>query len=80
VCTEASTVLGIIAVDLFFNCWYLEIPSDNHIRHVSRCVHYHLQGLRLGMFQMVLYGFTFYMHFLFFPSVLHGLCVSSSLI
>jgi hypothetical protein len=34
--TEASTVLKTVAVDFFFNCWYeyLEIPSDNRIRHV----------------------------------------------
>jgi hypothetical protein len=38
-------------LDLFFNCWYLEVPSDNHVRHVPRCVHYHAQGLQLEMFQ-----------------------------
>jgi hypothetical protein len=26
---EASTILRAVAVDFFFNCWYLEIPSDN---------------------------------------------------
>jgi hypothetical protein len=31
-CPEASTVLRAVAADLFFNCWYLEIPSDNRIR------------------------------------------------
>jgi hypothetical protein len=30
-CAEASTVLRAVAVDFFFNCWYLEIPSDNGI-------------------------------------------------
>jgi hypothetical protein len=39
-CTEASTVLRAVAADFFFNCWYLEIPSDNRIRHISKCVHY----------------------------------------
>jgi hypothetical protein len=37
---EASTVLRAVAADFFFNCWCLEIPSDNRIRHVPRCVHY----------------------------------------
>jgi hypothetical protein len=51
VCTEAGTVLRAVAADFFFNCWYLEIPSDNRIRHIPRCVHYHAQGLRLETFQ-----------------------------
>jgi hypothetical protein len=38
VCTEASTVLRAVAEDFFFNCSCLEIPSDNRIRHVPRCV------------------------------------------
>jgi hypothetical protein len=37
-CAEASTVLRAVAADCFFNCWYLEIPSDNRIRHVPRRV------------------------------------------
>jgi hypothetical protein len=28
-CAEASTVLRAVVADLFFNCWYLEIPLDN---------------------------------------------------
>jgi hypothetical protein len=36
-----------LAVDFFCNCWYLEIPSDNCIRHIPRCVHCHAQGFRL---------------------------------
>jgi hypothetical protein len=43
-CAEASTVLRVVAADFFFNCWYLEIPSDNRIRHLPRCVNYHAQG------------------------------------
>jgi hypothetical protein len=39
-CVEASTVLRAVAADFFFNCWYMEIPSDNRIRPVPRCVHY----------------------------------------
>jgi hypothetical protein len=44
VCAEASTVLINAAADFFFNCWYLEIPSDNRIRDVTRCVHCHKQS------------------------------------
>jgi hypothetical protein len=29
-----------VAANFFFNCWYLEIPSDNRIRHMPRFVHY----------------------------------------
>jgi hypothetical protein len=49
--TDASTVLRTVAVDFFFNCWCLEIPSDNRIRHAPRCVHYHAQGFQLETFQ-----------------------------
>jgi hypothetical protein len=42
-CAEASTVLGTVAADFFFNCWYLEIPSDNRIGHIPLCVHYHAE-------------------------------------
>jgi hypothetical protein len=51
VCTEATTVLRTVALDFFFNCWYLEIPSDNRIWHVPRCVQYHEQSYRLKTFQ-----------------------------
>jgi hypothetical protein len=50
-CAEASTVLRVVVADFFFNCWYLENTSDDRIRHVPRCVHYHAQGLRLEIFQ-----------------------------
>jgi hypothetical protein len=46
-CAEASTVLRALAADFFFNRRYLEIPSDNRIRHIPRCVHYHALGVRL---------------------------------
>jgi hypothetical protein len=46
-CAEASTVLRAVAADFFFNCWHLEIPSDNRIGHVPRCVHCHAQGFKL---------------------------------
>jgi hypothetical protein len=53
VCTEASTVPRAVAADLF-NFWCLEIPSDNRIRHVPRCVHYHEQGFRLETFYKIM--------------------------
>jgi hypothetical protein len=34
--TEASIVLRAVAADFFFNCWCLEIPSDNCIQHVPK--------------------------------------------
>jgi hypothetical protein len=46
-CAEASAVLRAVWGDFYFNCWYLEIPSDNRIRHIPKCVHYHAQGFRL---------------------------------
>jgi hypothetical protein len=49
-CAEASTVLRSVAADFVFNRWYLEIPSDNRIQHIPRCVHYHAQGFRLEAF------------------------------
>jgi hypothetical protein len=51
VCAEASTVLRAVATDFFFSCRCMEIPSDNRIRDVPRCVHYHAQGFRLETFQ-----------------------------
>jgi hypothetical protein len=50
VCAEASIELRSVAADFFFNCWYLEIPSDNRIRHVPRCVYCHAQSFRLEAF------------------------------
>jgi hypothetical protein len=50
VCAEVNTVLRAVAADFFFNCWYLEIPSDNHISHVPMCVHCHAQGFPLETF------------------------------
>jgi hypothetical protein len=47
VCAEASAVLRAVAAD-FFSCCYLEIPSDNHIEHVRRFVHYHAQNFYVG--------------------------------
>jgi hypothetical protein len=31
---RVCAVLRAVAADCFFNCWYLEIPSDIRIRHV----------------------------------------------
>jgi hypothetical protein len=47
---EASTVLRAVAVDFFFNCWCLEMPSNNHIQHILRCVHYHANSFQLETF------------------------------
>jgi hypothetical protein len=47
---EVNTVLRAVMVDFFFNCWCLEILSDNRICHVPRCIYYHAQGFRLEMF------------------------------
>jgi hypothetical protein len=47
---EASTVLRAVVADFFFNCWYLEIPLDNRIRHVPKCVHNRAQSFRLETF------------------------------
>jgi hypothetical protein len=44
VCTEASSVLRAVAADFFFDCWCLEIPPDNRIRHEPRNVRCHAQG------------------------------------
>jgi hypothetical protein len=33
-CAGASIILRAVAADFFFNCWYLEIPSDKCIRHI----------------------------------------------
>jgi hypothetical protein len=33
-------VLRAVAADFIFNCWYLENPSNDRIRHVLKCVHY----------------------------------------
>jgi hypothetical protein len=38
-CAKAITVLRAVAADFFFNCWYLEIPSDNRIRHKEGITH-----------------------------------------
>jgi hypothetical protein len=47
-CTEAGTLATTVELDFFFNCWYLEIPSDNRIRHVPRCVNLDLRNTILG--------------------------------
>jgi hypothetical protein len=57
VCAEASAVLGAVAADLFSYLWCLEIPSDNRVRQVPRCVHYRAElwiGNVLGVVQVKL--------------------------
>jgi hypothetical protein len=39
---EASTILRAVASDFFFICWYLEIPSDNCIRHIQRFKNFYI--------------------------------------
>jgi hypothetical protein len=34
-CVEVSTVLRAVAVDFFFNCWCLKIPSDQMMEKCS---------------------------------------------
>jgi hypothetical protein len=36
--TENLTVQRALITYFFFNCWCLEIHSNNRIRHVPRCV------------------------------------------
>jgi hypothetical protein len=31
---EASTIFRAVVTDFFFNCWYLEMPSDKRIQSV----------------------------------------------
>jgi hypothetical protein len=56
VCPLASTILRAVAADFFFNCWCLEIYSDNRIRHEPRCVHYHEQSFLLEAFYDFYFG------------------------
>jgi hypothetical protein len=44
---ETTTVLRAVAVDFVFNFWCLEILSDNSIRHVPMCDHYHAKSFSL---------------------------------
>jgi hypothetical protein len=37
-CAEASTVFRAVAADFFYNCWYLEFPSDNRMP-LYTCIH-----------------------------------------
>jgi hypothetical protein len=54
-CADASTILRAVAADFFFNCWYLEIPSDNRIRHIIlnndswKITYFHV-------YRMIIYG------------------------
>jgi hypothetical protein len=48
---ETSTVLRAVVADFVFNCLCMEILLDNCIRHIPRCIHYHVQSFRLEVFQ-----------------------------
>jgi hypothetical protein len=59
--TEARTVLRIVVMDFFLNCWCLEIPSDTRIRHVPGCVDnpaqiFRLKDSSISMFEMETYS------------------------
>jgi hypothetical protein len=47
-------VLRAVAADSFFNCWCLEIPSDNRILHVPKCMHCHAQVFRSEAYSCML--------------------------
>jgi hypothetical protein len=44
VCAEASTVLRAVAADFLSNSSCSEIRPHNCIRHIPRCVHYHVSS------------------------------------
>jgi hypothetical protein len=48
--TEALAILGIMAADLFFNRWDLEVLPDCLIWYIPRCVQYYSQSLGLEAF------------------------------
>jgi hypothetical protein len=47
--TEVHTVLRAVVVDFFFNCWCLEIPSDNFFV-TYQGVYNHAQNFKLEVF------------------------------
>jgi hypothetical protein len=47
----ASTVLRVLVKDFNVNCWCLEVPLDNCIRHVPGCVYNRAQNFRLEAFK-----------------------------
>jgi hypothetical protein len=52
--SEASTILRAVAGDFFFNCWRLEIPSDNRsLKYKSHFVSY-VRNLKVLNSQWVL--------------------------
>jgi hypothetical protein len=53
ICAEASTIVGAVAADFFFDCLDVEISADECIRNIPWGVHYHAQGLRLESFEDV---------------------------
>jgi hypothetical protein len=48
--------LRAVAADFFVNCCYLKIPSNNCIRHMTRCVLSGAQGFRLETLQNFYFG------------------------
>jgi hypothetical protein len=48
---KASTIVRAEAEDFVFDCWAVEVPSDESVRDIPGSVHYHTQGLTLEYFQ-----------------------------
>jgi hypothetical protein len=64
-CAEASTVLRAVVEDFFFNCLCMNIPSDNCIQHIQRCVHYHVQSFQLKAFKDFYVGSPYWCQYCF---------------
>jgi hypothetical protein len=48
---KSSTIVIAVTADFFFDCWAVEILSDECIRDIPGGVHNHAQDLRLESFQ-----------------------------
>jgi hypothetical protein len=48
---KSSTTVRAVTADFFFDCWAVEIPSDECIKDIPGGVHNHAQDLRLESFQ-----------------------------
>jgi hypothetical protein len=51
-CSEAHTVLKAVMMDIFFYCRCLEIPSENHIRHIPGCTTLDWKRSRISMLEV----------------------------
>jgi hypothetical protein len=48
---KSITVVRAVTADFVFDCWAVEVPSDECVRDIPGSVHYHAQDLRLESFQ-----------------------------